>query len=97
MRRIFATKEQLTADLLGELLKHINFPSKLAVAASGKDPSNCTLGSPNKVHTLRMTRRECEHGAKNVLTCFLKLHYLRNCRGRPYRLDVIYLHRQIII
>ena len=42
--------------LLGDFLRHRKFPSKLVVAASGKDPSNCTLGSPNKVHTLRMTR-----------------------------------------
>ena len=54
--RIFATKEQLMTYLLGALLKNINFPPKFVVAASGKDPSNCTLGSPNKVRTLRMTQ-----------------------------------------
>ena len=31
--RIFATKEQLTTYLLGELLKHRKFPPKLVVAA----------------------------------------------------------------
>ena len=46
--RIFATKEQLMIYLLGDFLKHRKFPSKLVVAASGKDPSNLALALPIK-------------------------------------------------
>ena len=54
-----------------------DFPPNTAVAASGKDPSNCTLGSPNKVHTLRMTRRECEHGASNY-DLPMRINYIKS-------------------
>jgi len=100
MRRIFATKEQLMTYLLGDFLKHRKFPSKLVVAAlaakilhsatlrpkfASQTLSNCTLGSPNKVHTLRMTRRECEHGASNY-DLSMQIIYIKSVGatiGRP--------------
>ena len=39
-------KEQLTTYLLGDFLKHRNFPPELVVAASGKDPSNLASALP---------------------------------------------------
>ena len=34
--------------------------------------SHCLLDTPSKSHLLRMTRRECEHSAKNVLMYILR-------------------------